>query len=452
MNQYIIIPSCSDLNRGDQALTWETIRIAKDAGFNGEYSMLRSGSEPVHQSEEEGIKILNSILLHPSRKFKSNENIKYNMALILKWGIVALIDLLASLLILSKVTRNFAKVFLRKDQKQTLKIFEESNAVFVKGGGFLHSAGRITDTYKIYYFLFHIFLAQSMKKPVYIMPNSYGPFNGLGVFWLVRKALDRSNLVTVRESISNEMLKDIKIDAQLFPDLGFALEKSTMRDNKISDLRIKHVGRKLVAITARPYRFSENNDPSKKYKEYINAMVMFSRWLYENNYLPVFVEHTLSENTHENDGAAISEIVSKLNNNEYEILSSYDYNCRDLKFMYSKMDYVVGTRFHSVIFSLAERIPSIAITYGGNKGQGIMRDLGLAEYSIPIDELNSQELINSFISLSTNREQVSTYLKQCSCKIQDNHAQLVEVLKKLNGNKNLSGNHSKNEKSIAFEK
>ena len=37
MNKYIVLPDCSDLNRGDQALVWETIRLAKDAGFDGKY-------------------------------------------------------------------------------------------------------------------------------------------------------------------------------------------------------------------------------------------------------------------------------------------------------------------------------------------------------------------------------------------------------------------------------
>ena len=33
----IVLPDCSDLNRGDQALVWETIRVAKDAGIDGAF-------------------------------------------------------------------------------------------------------------------------------------------------------------------------------------------------------------------------------------------------------------------------------------------------------------------------------------------------------------------------------------------------------------------------------
>jgi colanic acid/amylovoran biosynthesis protein len=429
MSQYIIIPSCSDLNRGDQALTWETIKIAKNAGFNGQYNMLRSGTEPVQQSEKEGIKILNPILLHPSRKFKSTENIKYNITLILKWGTVALFDFLKSLLLLNKITRSFAKFFLTKDQKETLEKFEESDAIFVKGGGFLHSAGKITDSYKIYYFLFHIIFAQSLNKPVYVMPNSYGPFNGLGVAPLVRKVLKRCKIVTVRESISRKMLSEIGINAYSYPDLGFGLLKSDRQNNEIKNLRKLYPNRKLVGITARPYRFPGCPEPEKKYINYIENIVHFSRWLYEEGCLPVFIEHTLSETTHENDGSCIDEIVSKLNKNEYALIANKDYNCRDLKAIYSEFDYMVGTRFHSVIFALSEQVPSIAITYGGNKGQGIMRDLALQDYAISMSEFDAEKAKFTFRKLCENRAQVCSQLAQSKLKIEESYSQLTNKLK-----------------------
>ena len=37
MSKYLVIPPCSDFNRGDQALVWETVRFAKDAGYNGDF-------------------------------------------------------------------------------------------------------------------------------------------------------------------------------------------------------------------------------------------------------------------------------------------------------------------------------------------------------------------------------------------------------------------------------
>ncbi|MCM3744097.1 polysaccharide pyruvyl transferase family protein [Sporosarcina luteola] len=430
MKKYLILPGSGDLNRGDQALVWETIKVAKNAECLGEYYILSDNNETTKQSQAEGIRLTSPILKHPSRKFKSKENNEYNTKLVLKWGSVAILDFIFSLLLLSKLTRSMVSRFMSDNEKKTLKIMTESEVCFVKGGGFIHSAGKPTDFYTVYFQLFHILLAQSLGKPVYIMPNSFGPFNGLGVAWLVRKALRRCKLVTVREDISKEMLEKLGVEAHLYPDLGFGLDKRERENHEVRILREKHPERKLVAITARPYRFPGSDNPIKKYKDYVDGMAMFSKWLYSKGYFPVFIEHTLSETTHENDGTSISEIVSKIPENEFSIISNRDYTCRDLKAIYSEFDYVVGTRFHSVIFSLAEEIPSIAITYGGNKGQGIMRDLGLSEYAISMSEFDLDKMQLAFTSLDENREHVCLKLAKSKELINQSHIKLTKMIEK----------------------
>ena len=70
MKKHVIIPGCSDLNRGDQALVWETKRLAEESGFIGDYYLTSETNEPVEQSKGKGIIIIPPILEHPSRKFK----------------------------------------------------------------------------------------------------------------------------------------------------------------------------------------------------------------------------------------------------------------------------------------------------------------------------------------------------------------------------------------------
>lgn len=433
MKKYMVLPSEYDLNRGDQALVWTSRQIGKDAGMNGDYYMLVDDEKLAQQSIEEGFKFSSPILKHPSRKFKDTENVKYGKALILKWGIVAAFDLLGSLLILSKFTRNFSKLFMSEDEKTTLKLMEETEAFFVKGGGFIHSSGKITDWYTIYYSLYHVALAQSMGKKVYVMPNSFGPFKALGVKKLVRKVLNRCTLVTVRETISKQALEEIEVKNVLSPDLGFYLSKESNDyiDNTISDIKTNYKGYKLVAMTARPYRFPNSDNPERKYEEYINSMVEFSKWLFDNKYLPVFVDHTLAVKEHENDSSAINEITNKLDDSKYAYISNRSMNCRNLKSLYSHMDFVVGTRFHSVIFSLSECVPSLAVTYGGNKGQGIMKDLGLQEFAISMSESNSKDLIEKFKDLSSKESAVKINLQNKKLIFDKEYIKIVNMVKEI---------------------
>ena len=60
----------------------------------------------------------------------------------------------------------------------TLNRFKEAEAIFMKGGGLIQSHGGLVSTYATYYRIYHILLAHSLNKPVYIMPNSFRPLKG----------------------------------------------------------------------------------------------------------------------------------------------------------------------------------------------------------------------------------------------------------------------------------
>ena len=96
----------------------------------------------------------------------------------------------------------------------------------------------MTDPYTVYYLLYHVILAQSFSKPVYVMPNSFGPFKGIGVEWLVRRVMNKCKIVAVRESISKEMVEKIGVKTILMPDLGFALSKSSNQFPEIEKIQV----------------------------------------------------------------------------------------------------------------------------------------------------------------------------------------------------------------------
>lgn len=427
MDKYLILPGCDDGNRGDQALVWETKRIAEEAGFLGEFKMLCS-PELVMGSKEVGIENVLPILQHPSRKFKKNDNRKYSFGLLIKWGSVAIGDYISSKLLLCGIFRKIFVRHLSKEVQNTVAYMQECKACFVKGGGFLHSYGGMTDIYQMYYFLYHINLAHSLGVPVYVMPNSYGPFNAPTVRYQVAKALNKCLIVTSRESISNTMIRDVGVNALQYPDLAFSLKKSKNNIPEIEELLSCAGKRKCVAITARPYRFPGISNPEKAFNSYINALSEFCNWLYDEDYYPVLVEHVIANGSNESDLFALNEIVSKLDDNKYYLFTNHNYNCQDLKQLYSNMFAVVGTRFHSVIFSLSESIPCIAITYGGNKGEGIMRDMKLSDYSISMEEVSLNTLKSMFQKLAENYVEYKDVLTTSLDQYRTQRNELVSLL------------------------
>lgn len=420
-DKYIIIPGCSDLNRGDQALVWESIRLFEECGKHGKFMLMSEKNEPVKQSLEHGLGVVTPVLEHPSRKFKNKNNLEYTKWLKVKWGIVAVGDLLRSILLLNKFTRCFGKALLSNDEKKSYEEFNSCKGIIVKGGGFIHAYGGLTATYYIYFSLFHIFLGQRLGKPVYVMPNSIGPFEGPLVKWMVRKALKRGAVVLTRETTSQKMIEEqLDLHVESTPDLAFYLENGVVDKEQFFEKYGISKERKLVAMTMRPHRFPKSSTPAEDYVRYKKSLATFAKWLYDNGYMPVLIEHVLAVNYNESDWECIKEVEQYLSKDEYVVVSNREYTCYQLKRIYSFFDYIIGTRFHSIIFSMANGVPGIAITYTGNKGQGIMHDMGLDDYCISIDNVTEATLRQKFQSLlkseDTVKGRIAEYLNSATGK------------------------------------
>lgn len=428
----LIIPKCTDLNRGDQALVYETAEVIKDTYNITDIYMMTSGD--TSQCQREGLKVFKDILKHPSRFNTKNNNINYGMILKLKWGVVAVKDLIFSSLLLNKVTRKIGELFLDEEQKNSINLYKEAEVCFVKGGGFIHDySGGLIGLYTMYYQLFHIILAHKLNKPVYIMPNSFGPFKSKICAKFVNKVLDKCKLVTARESISaGPKTNGLGRSIELYPDLAFFLKKNEEFDSR---KYFENIGlsfeRKYVAITVRPYRFSGHENPKEKYKKYKETFKDFILWLNTRGYFPILFVHTRAENDHENDEKCINEICQMINDNKkYVIIKDDRLSCRELKALYGNCKYIVGTRFHSVIFSVTQNVPAISITYGGNKGEGIMKDIDSNVYSIKIDELDFETLKSKFLKLTQSKESSLENINRYINNAIDNRNLLIEKIKK----------------------
>lgn len=430
---YLILPGCDDTNRGDQALIWQTVALAREAGYDGDYYMLADSAE-CRQSEAEGIRNVDYILEHPSARFRGRENIRYTPALKLKWAAAAVLDMLSKEALVHPLLRKLWLPLCSEKTKRSVELFRQAQAAFVKGGGFLHAHGGLADTYKIYYFLYHIRLARSFGVPVAVMPNSFGPFNSPLVKGMLRRVLGRCTFVSARESLSAKALDAAcGIRAQVFDDLAFQLEDDPAFDAQahLEQAGIPIREKPCVAITARPYRFPGEPDAQAKYENYKASLAELMVWLCERGYYPVLVEHVSSRQDHENDMTCIREIAALVGEKcGFGIFSDRSLTCRQMKRIYGAFAYTVGTRFHSVIFSLSSLVPSIAITYGGNKGDGIMADLGLERYALPISTVTGQSLRAAFDDLTGSREEIIRRLEEKRGDIDSQKAKIIEAIRK----------------------
>jgi colanic acid/amylovoran biosynthesis protein len=439
MKKILIVPSNTDLNRGDQSLTWASITIAKEV-FKDNVSIflyktkgkLADKTKTNHQTEKLGYPLLTRILSHPRRDDTGNE-VNFSKLILVKWGFRALFDLIGTFMLLSRFSflNKLGCKFLSEEQKHTYHAFKSLDGLFVKGGGFLHSYGSLVDPYIMYFQLFDVFLARKYKIPVFILPNSIGPLrNGLARK-IVISALRYAKVIYVRESTSLEFLKTLNIPAIKSPDFGFYLKPSERNfESYLKEKGVPIGEKKCIAITLRPYRFDGNQNADELYHNYLNEIKKFIQSSLSNNTSVTLLAHTIGPSAHEDDRIPLMEIYQDMPaHNDLIFLHDRDLNSEDLEKIYSYYDLVVGTRFHSVIFALNVKTPAIAIAYGGNKAVGIMNDMELNDFVVPIENPDSSKLIDLSTRIFNNNAEYVMKIENYRIKLQHEKNLLIDRIK-----------------------
>lgn len=436
----IIVPGVTDLNKGDQALVWESWRLAKDtslydtvyivdAGENAEERMLLC-----KQSEEHGFKLLENILKHPRRgQHNSGEHIQESKFELLKQVKNAVLDFKSTRHLIS-ICNDLKKVKKDFDDKtyRTVKEFHNAKTVFVKGGGFIHAYGEKTAPYLMWYFLFYVRLAKALGKEVVFLPNSYGPFEGLTVKKQVKSVFEKLDLIYAREQVSANSLGELlnkKIPVEM--DLGFFLETGDQNE-ALRVLKKYNLTEddKIVGITIRPWRFPGLMNPEELYRKYIKSVVDLTQYILSKGYKVALCNQSLGPNAHEDDRNAIRDLLAQVQHPNL-IWINENLTCDLLKAVYSNFYFFVGTRFHSIIFSLTSKVPSIAIAYGGNKAKGIMGDFNLDGYVIQIQDVEAEKLIKMFDSAIAEYNIIKSKLGKSLSLVNESRNRLIKDIQAL---------------------
>ena len=436
----IIVPGITDLNKGDQALIWESYRLIKDTKIFDTINLLSSGDTKEErkllcgQSLDAGFEMIENILPHPRRgKHINKEYVKDSKLELVRQIQNACLDFLKTKFLLSVCDKIVLVKMLFSDKTyQTIKRFQEVDTIFVKGGGFIHAYGEKTAPYFMWYFLFYVRLAQRLHKKVIFLPNSYGPFEGLTVKKQICSVFNKIDLIYAREQVSADSLGKLlnkKIPVEM--DLGFFLQKGSQEEAlKILNKYNLSTSDKIVGITIRPYRFPGKHNPEIFYVNYIESVVALAHHIVNKGYKVILCNQSLGPNSHEDDRNSIQDFFKNVNHPDIVWINE-NLTCEVLKTVYSNFHFFVGTRFHSVVFSLTSIIPSIAIGYGGNKARGIMRDLDLNDFVIQIDEVSPKTLLNMFDKAIEQYDGIKIKLSKAMPLVDESRSRLIADIKRL---------------------
>ena len=286
-----------------------------------------------------------------------------------------------------------------------MRIMSESDLQVCVGGGYLRAKDDAISTLMLLLLFHQIWLARVLGKPVVLYAQSFGPYPKRIQYKLAATGLLYATLILVREANSRSLLARMGLDDDRViqvPDSAF-LFSPDLRFDPQPLIGERRPGEQIVGITARAWL------PGAGQQAYERAMAEFIDWLSLQPGVKVVVIPQVTATEQNDDDRAVGRRIQELVGSRSKVVFlDRRFTHYEIKSVFACLDYLVGTRFHSVIFALTAGVPALAIEYE-HKTSGIMRDLGLEDWVLAIEDVTTDRLVSLFGGLMRGRDD---YLEQ----------------------------------------
>ena len=283
--------------------------------------------------------------------------------------------------------------FLLFSNRHTIEEYINSDFVIFGGGQTLiHTVALpFAALYELFFFTF-------LNKPTMIYANSIGPFNHKYSIPLIRYIFNKVDVITVRETSSKKLLQDIGVTTPTFvtADAAFSLTPiSSDSSKKLIEEKTGWPGNgKYVGITAIQWNFPYEKNLNEKKRMYENYLIVLAKsadYLIEKYGFNIIFFPQVRSNV-KDDVIALTKVFKKMKNKNNAKVITDDFTPEEIQGMYGQMQLLIGSRFHSCIFSLSMNVIPIVIEYEGHKSSGIMELLNFEDLVFKIEKLDLEEI------------------------------------------------------------
>ncbi len=221
---------------------------------------------------------------------------------------------------------------------------------------------------------------------------------------IVKKDLKKYSLITVRETISQEILSELGLieNVVLCSDPAFTLDRQ--RTNWNDDVFNNH---QVIGINVSDFMKFYNAYPDATYKNFYNLIDYILK--NTDNYMALIPHVRQGEN---DDLVPIKKLADEFNNPRILVVDD-DYNCMQLKDIIARCKLFIGCRTHSTIAAYSSCVPTLVVGYSV-KARGICKDIFGSYDGLLVDarEFNDDHnLTNAFIEFSNREDELRTRLQ-----------------------------------------
>lgn len=381
----------SSENKGDAALTSVLIKDIRRVFKGAHITILKldAGGNGVF----EGVPEQQSFMSHALNRYKNPVTklayALYMMTVTLLWA----------------AGRRYADAHLQvpKHLRTALQLYEQADIIVPVGGGYLRSRPGLKHCFNVPLLLHPLLLGYILGKPTVLYSQSVGPFQNGFEKALVAFVLKRMTCVMLREDTSVALLANmgVKHNVVRAVDSGFLLKSKGKADlRRMYDIPPSDL---LVGVTVREWLAGNAQE------KYEAAVAKALDDLVETTGAHVVFIPQVTAAKGDDDRLVSKRVHGLMRRADSATLITDTPDHHTIKALYDNLDVLLGTRFHSVIFSLTSHVPVLAIEYE-HKTSGIMRDVGLQQWVMKIEDVDHPTLTSRLRALVNGRVAYREYL------------------------------------------
>lgn len=256
--------------------------------------------------------------------------------------------------------------------------------------------------------------------PYMFLPQAWGPLSMSNSQLSVRLMAEYADIIYARDKTSFRCLQSIPDIPQqklkLAPDIVLKFEPHENHE-ALDPLErtglFYRKGRRIgICPNIRIYRMTEREGTGTA-NPYVRWLVQLCKEiLAETDAELILFGHEISRCWWRRDDRYLCQMVRQSIGEEQRIrYFSQPCSADTLKLLIRELDFLVGSRFHSLIAALSLYVPSIAMGWS-HKYKELLKDAGIGELAFSYEQMYNRAIITDILEAWANREQVRCRLER----------------------------------------
>lgn len=322
---------------------------------------------------------------------------------------------------------SLGKISLTESGRRFINAVDEADAVIHAPGG--PSIGDIyRGGYGPYTYLYRLFFSRIIKKKqIFFYAPSMGPFTCKIENPLRKFLLKRAGAIVLREAISGEYLER-QLGLKSIVTCDSALQNTVTEDyidryNNLSTILKLIEEKRVIGLTITDLKWHPVHGESPHLEGRIRESLSGAmEALLDKGYYVLLIPQAFG------DGSDVPLLrqFRDLNKDRIFILPE-NVDSYGQQVLISRLHSIIGMRYHSNIFAAKGGIPFLSICYE-HKMKGFMDKLGLSEFTINVEEITAQGIVEMFEYLESNHEQVKSMLNERIPELQRLSRRTTEII------------------------